>query len=395
MATPGLAPVCFDEADLNNKSMDVAVVGAGIIGLAHAYVAAKAGHKVSVFERNPVANGASVRNFGMVWPIGQPAGVMHEVALRSAEIWRELLNDAGLPYISSGSLHAAYQEDEATVGREFAERAKPLGYECEWLDAAKTLEKSSALRPEGLLGALWSPTEMTVDPRQVIARIPAFLSERYGVRFHFNSAVIEVGTHTVRTHDRCSEANLVIVASGDDFQTLFPDLFAAAGLTRCKLQMLRTEQQPENWRLGPSLAFGLTFRHYPVFNICESLTALKARVARELPEFGQWHIHVMASENAMRQITLGDSHEYGLAVDIFDRTRINDLILEYAREYLRVPSLRIAETWHGVYAKHPEKQFLRLTPVAGVQVVTVTSGVGMTLSFGLAEQTYRELGMLR
>jgi FAD dependent oxidoreductase TIGR03364 len=385
----------FDEADLNNELTDVAVVGAGIIGLAHAYVAAKAGRKVSVFERNPVANGASVRNFGMVWPIGQPAGVMHEVAVRSAEIWRELLNDAGLPYISSGSLHAAYREDEAAVGREFAERAKPLGYECEWLDAAKTLEKSSALRPEGLIGALWSPTEMTVDPRQVIARIPAFLSERYGVSFHFNSAVVEVGTHTVRTHDRRSEANLVIVASGDDFQTLFPDVFATSGLTRCKLQMLRTEQQPENWRLGPSLAFGLTFRHYPVFNICESLTALKARVARELPEFDRWHIHVMASENAMRQITLGDSHEYGLAVDIFDRTRINDLILEYAREYLRVPSLRIAETWHGVYAKHPEKQFLRLTPVAGVQVVTVTSGVGMTLSFGLAEQTYRELGMLR
>jgi glycine/D-amino acid oxidase-like deaminating enzyme len=158
--------------------------------------------------------------------------------------------------------------------------------------------------------------------------------------------------------------------------------------------MLRTEPQPEYWRLGPSLAFGLSFRHYPTFSICDSLAALKARVAYETPELDRWHIHVMASENSTKQITLGDSHEYGLAVDIFDKTRINDLILEYAREYLRIPNFRIADTWHGVYAKHFERPFLRITPAEGVHVVTVTSGVGMTLSFGLAEQTYRELGML-
>jgi FAD dependent oxidoreductase TIGR03364 len=319
---------------------------------------------------------------------------MHELALRSREIWQELLQEAGLPYFSSGSLHAAYREDEAAVGREFAERSGPLGYECEWLDAAQALEKTAAIRREGLLGALWSPVEMSVDPRQVIAKIPQFLSERYGVTFHFNTAVTEAGTRTVRTRGDCFEAEVVIVAGGDDFQTLFPHLFAAAGVTRCKLQMLRTGQQPENWRLGPSLAFGLSFRHYAAFGICESLAALKARVAQEMPEFDRWHIHVMASETSTRQITLGDSHEYGLAVDIFDRTQVSNLILEYAREYLRVPNLEIAETWHGVYAKHFEKMVLRFTPEEGVRVITVTSGIGMTLSFGLAEQTFRELGML-
>jgi len=56
--------------------------------------------------------------------------------------------------------------------------------------------------------------------------------------------------------------------------------------------------------------------------------------------------------------------------------------------------LKIAETWHGVYAKHPEKPFLRLAPSKNVRVVTVTSGIGMTLSLGLAEQTHKELGIL-
>jgi len=377
------------------EQTDVAIAGAGIVGLAHAYIAAREGHKVCVFERNPAANGASVRNFGMVWPIGQPPGALYELAIRSREIWLELLSEAGYPYFQTGSLHAAYQQDEAAVGQEFAERSKSLGYRCHWLDARQTLEKTSAIKAEGLIGALWSDTELTVDPRQVIARIPAFLRERYGVKFYFNSAVTQVKSHALETSERRCEADNIIVAGGDDFQTLFPELFQVAGLTRCKLQMLRTVPQPENWALGPSLAFGLTFRHYPTFRVCDSLKALKARVASQTPEFDQWGIHVMASENSARQITLGDSHEYGLEVDIFDRTRINDLITEYAREYLRVPDFRIAESWHGVYAKHPEKPFLRLTPTEGVRVVTVTSGIGMTLSFGLAEQTHRELGIVK
>jgi D-hydroxyproline dehydrogenase subunit beta len=377
------------------EQTDVAIVGAGIVGLAHAYLAARAGRRVSVFDRNPMANGASVRNFGMIWPIGLPAGGTHQMGLRSRQIWLELLKEAGLPHLAAGSLHVAYREDESAVGKEFAERGKLLGYDCEWLDARRTLQKTSAIRPEGLLGSLWSPAEVTVDPRVVIAGIPAFLSARYGVKFHFNSAVKEVDAGEVRTSSHCCQADFAIVASGDDFQTLFPELFQDAGLTRCKLQMLRTVQQPENWALGPSLAFGLTFRHYPTFSICDSLAALKARVARETPEFDRWGIHVMASENSVRQITLGDSHEYDLSVDIFDRSYVNDLILDYAREYLRVPALTIAESWHGVYAKHPTKLFIRLAPAEGVRVVTVTSGVGMTLSFGLAEQTHRELGVIQ
>jgi FAD dependent oxidoreductase TIGR03364 len=364
---------------------DVAIAGAGIVGLAHAYLAAKAGQRVTVYERNPAACGASIRNFGMIWPIGQPAGAMYQLAMRSREIWLEILEEAGLPYHLTGSLHAAYREDEAAVGREFAEKGRPLGYECEWLNAAQTLDKSSAIQAEGLLGALWSPTEMTVDPPRVIARITELLKERYGVRFHFNSPLSDLAS---------LDADAIVVAGGDDFQTLYPELFAAQGLTRCKLQMLRTEAQPEGWTLGPSLAFGLTFRHYPTFSICDSLAALKARVAAETPEFDRWGIHVMASENSARQIVLGDSHEYGLAVNIFDSSQVNELILGYAQKYLHVPNLKIAQTWHGVYAKHPEKPFLRMAPQENVRVVTVTSGIGMTLSFGLAEQTLSDLGIL-
>lgn len=375
---------------MNPGKVDVAIVGAGIIGLAHGYLAARSGRKVAVFERNPSAMGASIRNFGMIWPIGQPAGPLHEMALRSREIWLEVLREAEFPFFATGSLHATYREDEEAVGREFSEKGPSLGYECAWLTPRETLERTRAVCPDGLRGALWSPTELTVDPRQVIGGLPKFLAERYGVQFCFNTAVQSVETSRLEAGGQNWEADSIIVASGDDFQTLFPEYFRQSGITRCKLQMMRTVPQPQGWRLGPSLAFGLTFKHYPTFQVCRSLQTLKERIASENPDFEKWGIHVMVSQNASGELTIGDSHEYGLAVDIFDKPEVNRLSLNYAQGFLRVPTLEIAETWHGVYAKHPEHAYVRFRPADRVELVTVTSGVGMTLSFGIAEQTFRE-----
>ena len=106
---------------------DDIVVGAGIVGLAHAYHLARRGRRVAVFERSRKAEGASVRNFGMLWPIGQPFGEPRRLALRSLEIWLEVLRAAGLPYDCSGSLHLAYHDDEAQVLREYAQRSGDAG----------------------------------------------------------------------------------------------------------------------------------------------------------------------------------------------------------------------------------------------------------------------------
>lgn len=377
----------------NTCKADVAVVGAGILGLAHAYVAARSGRSVAVFERSPAALGASIRNFGMIWPIGLPAGALHELGLRSRAIWQEILQDANLPFLAAGSLHVAYREDEAAVGREFAQRAPSLGFECEWLAPEETLRRSRAIRPDGLAGALWSDTEMTVDPRQILRELPQYLMTRFGVRFFFNAAVRDVKGGVVLAGDRQCDAGTIVVAGGDDFQTLFPECFADSGLTRCKLQMMRTAQQPDAWQLGPSLAFGLTFTHYPVFRSCAGVQALRSRIARETPDLEKWGIHVMVSQTSSGQLTIGDSHEYGLAVDIFDKPFVNELILDYAKRFLRVPTLEIAEHWHGVYARHPDRPFLSLAPREGVRVVTVTNGLGMTMSFGIAEQSLREAGV--
>jgi FAD dependent oxidoreductase TIGR03364 len=381
---------------------DIAIVGAGILGLAHAYAAAKAGKSVTVFERSPKAAGASIRNFGMVWPIGQPHGEMLALSLRSRELWIELLTAARLPFRNTGSLHLAYAEDEVAVCEEFAAVAPGMGYRCSWLDAAHVLAKSDAVVEEGSLGTLqgglWSDTELTVDPRQIIAKLPAFLTERYGVKFHFATQVRAIEpTSTgsvVSSAAGLVHAQTVFVCSGEDFESLYPEHFAASGLTRCKLQMMRTAPQPAGWELGPSLAAGLTLRFYPAFQICKSLPALAQRIAAETPEFDRWGIHALVSQTADGALTLGDSHEYGLSVDIFNKQEIDDVILEYTLGFLKAPDLKVAERWYGVYAKHPSKPLVAMSPEKRVRIVASPGGSGMTLSMGVGEHSLKEMGLL-
>jgi D-hydroxyproline dehydrogenase subunit beta len=379
---------------MSHPGADVAIVGAGILGLAHAYLAAKAGKSVVVIEKSPRAAGASVRNFGMVWPIGQPAGAMLELSLRSRELWLEILTQAKLPRRETGSLHVTYRPDETAVAREFAELGPQLGYQCSWLEPGKVLERSQAVQAQGLAGGLWSSTEFTVDPRQVIQALPGFLEDRYNVQFVFGTAVTAIDDLVLYTGLGQWHAETVIVCSGDDFETLYPQYFASSGLTRCKLQMMRTAPQPDGWQLGPSLAAGLTLRFYPAFQVCTTLAALSRRIADETPEYDRWGVHALVSQTADGALTLGDSHEYGLFVDIFNKEEIDDIILDYTRQFLRAPNLAVAERWYGVYAKHPEKPLVVMQPEEGVRIVVSPGGSGMTLSFGVAEQSIRALGFV-
>jgi FAD dependent oxidoreductase TIGR03364 len=374
------------------NTADVAIVGAGILGLAHAYTLALRGRSVVVFERSPRAAGASVRNFGMIWPIGQPSGRMRAMALRSRDLWVEALAAARLPHFPTGSLHLAYRADEAAVAREFCEVAPKLGYPCEWLNAAGVLARTQAVRPDGLLGAIWSPTEITVDPRVALSQLPRYLAERFGVQFRFSMAAQSIDLPIVEAGGETWRVESAIVCTGHDFETLYPEMFHASGVTRCKLQMMRTGPQPEGWQLGPALAAGLTLRFYESFQVCRTLPALKQRIAAETPAHDRWGIHVLVSQTAGRELTIGDSHEYGVAIDPFDRAEIDDLVLSYARGFLEAPALEIAQHWHGVYAKHPDQPYLSLSPAPNVRVVTATGGAGMTLSFGLAEETVKEMG---
>ncbi|MCB1154002.1 TIGR03364 family FAD-dependent oxidoreductase [bacterium] len=369
---------------------DDAVVGAGIVGLAHAYHLAKRGRSVIVFERDQRAQMASVRNFGLVWPIGRPPGEQLELAKRSREVWREMLRDAGLWHDESGSMHLAYQDDEARVLAEFAADAAGQGYDVELLDADQVAAKAPMARREGLRRGLFSATEMRVDPRQVVGDLPFYLARAYGVRFEFNAPVTHVEPGEVQALGQSWRARRVWICTGEAIRELFFDHVRDEPVYRCKLQMMRTAPTSHGTKLGPSMAGGLTLRHYPAFAACPTLPEVVARFDGETPEFARFGIHVLISQNASGQLAVGDSHQYDAAITPFNDDEIDDAILRYARTLVEGPLPPIVSHWYGVQMGHRERPWLRQSPAEGMHLVTALGGAGMTLSFGLAEKVVRE-----
>lgn len=374
---------------MKSSQSTVVIVGAGIVGLAHAWAAAERGFRVVVLERSPYACHASIRNFGMIWPIGQPPGFARDIALWSRARWLSFANSSGLWVNPCGSIHLAHHDDEFAVLHEFFELPSTSGLGCELLNAQQVLQRAPAANPLELRGGLYSPMELCINPRAALPQLAEYLTTHWGVTIHFATTAVAIEEHRVRVadgRDWCPDH--VVVCGGADLTTLFPEVFALSGLKRCKLHMMKTMAYPPSWRLGPHLASGLTLRHYQNFADCQSLAAVKTRVAQESPELDQYGIHVMAAQHDTGEIILGDSHEYDDDITAFDKCRIDSLILEQMRKIVHLPDWSIAERWHGVYVKHPRGLFFTAEPSTGVHVFTGVGGAGMTLSFGLAHHAW-------
>lgn len=359
------------------------VIGAGIAGLAVARALAVRKYNVKVIERNGKATGASIRNFGMIWPIGQPDGGLYERAMLSRNIWTEICSEAKIWHDKAGSLHLAHSQEEWSVLQELADIYYHRNYSL--LSPEETLERSPVVVKQDLYGSLYSPHELIVDPREAIATLPLYLEEKYDVEFIWGTAVTEISHPSVFTGNEEYQADEIYVCSGADFETLYPSFYAALPITKCKLQMMRMAAQPA--RIGPPVCGGLSLVHYKSFTAAPSLPVLKKQFQEMYPEYLEWGIHVMVSQNGKSELTVGDSHEYGLNPDPFDKQFINQLILDYLKKFARFTDETVIETWNGVYPKLTNGEpDLILYPENGVTIINGLGGAGMTLSFGLCDQ---------
>lgn len=363
------------------------VVGAGIVGLAVTRALSEKGFDVTVVERSEKVIGASVRNFGMVWPIGQPSGKLYERAIRSRDIWKEIAEQAGIWYDPCGSMHLAYHEDEWQVLQELEYLFSQENHQVFLWSKNMVEDRFPAIKTQGLKGGLYSKSELIIDPRKTLHSLPDFFFDKYNTTFLWKSNVTEVKTDAVKVNGKWIEADMIWVCSGPDFETLFPDLFSMLAITKCKLQMMRYVSNSANQRIGTSICGGLSLIHYQSFKAASSLYALKERFQSEMSEYINNGIHVMVSQNQAGELTIGDSHEYGHSLDPFDRSSINELIMNYLSTFMHCENWKMIESWNGIYSKMTDNSTeIFLSPERNVFILNGLGGAGMTLSFGLAEE---------
>jgi FAD dependent oxidoreductase TIGR03364 len=369
------------------ERFDLAVVGAGIVGLGAALAGAKRGLRVVVIDRDAQANGASVRNFGFITVTGQERGTMWVRAQRSREVWAEVASSAGIPIVQQGLWMLARRPESVDVLKAFLATDMAVG--CQLLTPSEARRRCPALTAPGLLAVLESTTELRVESREAIPRLAAWLTQSHAVSFIRSTEVLGIDMPTLRTSRGDLNADRVAVCAGDDFNTLYPQRFGAYPLTRCKLQMLRLASP--GFKLPAALMSDLGLGRYAGYATLEAAAPLKARLASEQPDHLKHGVHLIVVQSADGSLVVGDSHHYAATPDPFASEAVDTLILDEFQAALGIKPPPILERWIGTYASAADRQVLLDTPHPNVRIATVTSGAGASTGFAIGEEMITSL----
>lgn len=372
---------------------DLAVIGGGIVGLAHALAAARRRLKVCVIDRDRRSNGASIRNFGFVTVTGQRAGVTWNRARRSRDVWAEVAPLAGIPVLYRGTAVVAHRPEAMAVLEQFA--GGTMGEGCRLLDPGEVARTLPMVRPD-IRGALWSPHELRVEPREALPKLAAFLAAAHGVDFLWGVQArgVETGAADAAIVDTTAgriTASRVAVCPGGDLLSLFPETLARRGLTQSKLHMLRLAPQPAGWRLPGSVMQDLSLVRYEGYTDLPGVPALKARLDAEAGDALANGIHLIVVQGADGSLVVGDSHHYDPTPDPFAPAGVDAIILRHAAETLDIPDMTVTERWLGCYPSSPTETAFIDAPDPAVRLSVVSSGTGMSTAFAIGEEAVADL----
>lgn len=368
---------------------DLAVVGAGIVGLSVALAAVRKGKRVVVLERGARATGASIRNFGFVTVTGQEAGDHWARAMRSRDIWMQVADEAGIDVLHRGLLLPARRSEAVDVLHAFL--ATPMGEACRMITRGEAASIVPALRIGDVNEILFSPHELRVESTQAIPKIAAWLAEKHGVSFRWSTAASAVYGHRVETSHGPIHADAIVVCPGDDLSTLYPERIGQYGLKICTLQMLRLNAGNPQPKFGAAVMSDLSLARYEGFSALPEAQALARRLDEEKRETRAAGIHLIAVQSADGSLVVGDSHVYGNAHDPFAQTRFDELILEEFDRVFDLPQREVIQRWVGSYVSSGEGTVLVDRPDDHVRLVMVTGGTGASTGFALGEQVIDDL----
>ncbi|AEG43519.1 glycine oxidase ThiO [Isoptericola variabilis 225] len=251
------------------------VVGAGIVGAAVAWRAARAGLRVTVLDPSP-GDGATRAAAGMLAPVsetwfGEQAAVRLGLAGRdawpafAAELAAETGADPGLR--PTGTLLVAYDADDAAHLRRWLDLHASWSLESAALAPAEARRREPLLGPR-LAGAAWVPGDDVADPRATHAALLAALRERRGaavvpragVRLlrDARGAVVGVVDDAGETH----RAGAVVLATGWRAAELVAGLPVAVPVRPVRGQTLRLDAGPD---VAPSHVVRGTVQGRPVY----------------------------------------------------------------------------------------------------------------------------------
>lgn len=154
-------------------SADVIIIGAGVVGAACAWYATRAGLRVTVLDRGPVAGGTTGAGEGNLLVSDKPQGPELDLALHSVTLWRALADEVGgFEYQGKGGLVVAHHTPSLEALEKAASGQRAAGADAVIVQADDLRTYEPHLGSD-LAGGCYYPQDAQVQPMLAAARLLA------------------------------------------------------------------------------------------------------------------------------------------------------------------------------------------------------------------------------
>ncbi len=345
---------------MNHSTYDVAIVGAGIVGVACADEFSRRGMTVAVVDRDSVGSGATGAAMGHIVVLDD-SEAQFALTRYSQQLWRALRSELpdDVEFQQPGTIWVAADEEEMVEVRRKRDYYSERGVAVEELNPDVLKECEPNLR-EGLSGGLRVPGDCVLYPPSA-ARFLMGRAQARGARLFTGQGVTQMGDGHVRLSDGSELLSKFIVnAAGASSAELIPGI----EIKKRKGHLVLTDRYPG------------FLRHQLV-----ELGYLKS--AHSLTGDS---VAFNVQPRRAGQILIGSSRQYGA-----EHKEVDDDILarmlERAQEYMPgLGKMSTVRTWTGFRAATPDK-----LPLIGpwptdksLFLATGHEGLGITTSLATA-----------
>ncbi|HZD50740.1 MAG TPA: FAD-dependent oxidoreductase [Silvibacterium sp.] len=342
-----------------SASIDVAVVGAGIVGAACALEFARAGMSVTVIERDAVASGATGAAMGHI-VVMDDSPAQFALTTYSQSLWRDLTPDlpAAVEYHRPGTIWIAADEDEMAEVRRKFDAYSSKGVPCEILDSNALAKAEPNLR-KPLTGGLLARNDAVLHPERA-AQFLIAQAQKLGAQLISGHAAISAAKGRVTLDSgEIFQTGVIINAAG----ALSPGITPGIPVKKRKGHLILTERYPgyihhQLVELGYLKSAHSSTTDSVAFNVQPRLSG---------------------------HLLIGSSRQYGADNPGLDQHILNAM-MERAALYLPgLPSLTTIRSWTGFRAATSDKlPLIGPTDDPTVLLATGHEGLGITTSLGTA-----------
>lgn len=381
-----------------NNQFDILIIGGGVLGSFHAYHALNKGLKVALVEKDSMAQGATVRNFGQVVPSGMNLK-WQKFGRESLAIYKSIQEKFDISVRKNGTIYIASNEDEVQLIEELHQINKNNNYDSLLMNKEECLKKYKGLKSSYCKAGLFFPQEVTIEPRIMIHKLRKFMTKNLNLTYIPDTTIINIEevngiVEATSSNGNTFKAAKVVICNGTEFKSLYPNTYKNSDLIVSKLQMLKTKPQ-KNYTLNGSVLTGLSIRRYEAFAECPSYKAIKIKEDKNSFE-KKFGVHILFKQALDGSVIIGDSHEYASVANVdalgFDLNMdIDKFIIEEAKKIIDLPNYEIENRWLGFYSQCKNTDIFEVNITKNIHVVTGIGGKGMTGSAGYALENINKI----